>query len=99
MLTSFYNYQYFFLLSGGIYFVRRKEQNVKMHRSLMLIAVILNAISIILVMGRVFITEIENIVMEFYEFTPLLMWTHGLTGGLAQVLGISFLFKHPPKIR
>ncbi len=87
-----------FLLVGIIY-MRKGVKDVKKHRQLMLIAVSLNAISIILIMGRSFFGSVDHLVEEFYEFIPMITLTHGLTGGLAEVLGISFLFKHPPKTR
>jgi hypothetical protein len=65
----------------------------------MLIVVILNAISILLVMGRSFFHEFGHITEEIYELRNQVMLIHGITGGLAMVLGVVFLFKHPPKIR
>jgi uncharacterized membrane protein YozB (DUF420 family) len=83
----------------GIFYIKRRVKDLKKHRLFILIAVFLNAVSIFLVMGRSFLGSASHLVEEFYELTPMIIWTHGLTGGLAEILGISFLFKHPPKIR
>jgi uncharacterized membrane protein YozB (DUF420 family) len=89
----------FVFLFIGIYYIRKRVKDLKKHRQFLLIAVSLNAVSIILVMGRSFFGSVDHLVEEFYEFIPMITLTHGLTGGLAEVLGISFLFKHPPKTR
>jgi uncharacterized membrane protein YozB (DUF420 family) len=83
----------------GIFYMKKGVKNLKKHRLFMFIVVSLNAISILLVMGRSFFDSAGHLVEEFYELIPMITLTHGLTGGFAEILGISFLFKHPPKTR
>jgi len=76
----------------GIFYIRR-DKDLKKHRLFVFIAVSLNAVSIFLVMGRSFLGSVSHFAEEFYELTPMITWTHGVTGGLAEILGITFLFK------
>ena len=77
----------------------RRRIDFKKHRLLMGVALALNALAILLIMGRSFFAYLGFIVKEFYQLTPFVTWVHGITGGLAEVFGIAFLFKHPRKIR
>ena len=82
----------------GISYIQQKRMDIKKHRLFMGIAIILNFISIFLIMGRSFLGFFGIMVERYYEFTPLIFWIHGIIGGLAQMFGVIFLFKHPRKI-
>jgi len=62
-------------------------------------AILLNAILIFLIMGRSLLTHSGLIVEKFYEFGPSITWVHATVGGLAEILGVTFLFKHPRNTR
>ncbi len=83
----------------GIFYVRKRVRDLKKHRNFIAVALVLNIVSIFLVMGRSFLGSVSHLTEEFYVLTPMITWAHGLTGGFAEILGITFLFKHPPKIR
>ena len=85
------------LLTGVLYLKRRAD--IKKHRLFMGLATILQAFAIVLIMGRSFFSYVGFLVERFYQVTPIVTWVHGITGGLAVVLGIIFLLRHPRKIR
>jgi len=87
----------FFLI--GMYYIKGPKRILKKHRLFMGIAVVLNAASIFLIMGRSFLANLGLIVEKFYEFGPLVTWIHAITGGPAEILGATFFFKHPKKTR
>jgi len=87
----------FALFLIGVYYVKRLE--IGKHRLFMGAAILLNAILIFLIMGRSFFTYSSLLVEKFYEFGPSITWVHAIVGGLAEILGVTFLFKHPRKIR
>jgi len=62
-------------------------------------AILLNAVLIFLIMGRSLLTYSGLIVEKFYEFGPSITWVHATVGGLAEILGVTFLFKHPRNTR
>lgn len=84
-------------LIGILYSKRRVD--IKKHRLFMGLATILQVFAIILIMGRAFFSYVGFLVERFYQATPIVTWAHGITGGLAVVLGIIFLLRHPRKIR
>jgi len=87
----------FALFLAGNSQVKRKKKNVRKHRLLMGAAVILNAFSIILIMGPSFLNYLGFLVERSREFGPAVTWLYVGIGGPAEVLGASFLFKHPRK--
>ena len=87
----------FALFLIGVYYVKRGEMGK--HRLFMGAAILLNTILIFLIMGRSLLTYSGLIVEKFYEFGPSITWVHAIVGGLAEILGVAFLFKHPRKIR
>ena len=89
----------FAFLSIGIYYVKGREKSLGKHRLFMGVAVLLNAVLIFFIMGRSFFTYSSFLVEKFYELGPSITWVHVITGGLAEILGIRLLFKHPRKIR
>ena len=89
----------FALFLIGVYYVKGQERSFRNHRLFMGAAILLNAILIFLIMGRSFFTYTGLLVERFYEFGPLITWIHAIVGGLAETLGVTFLFKHPLKIR
>jgi len=89
----------FALFLTGIYAIRARKKSLRKHRALMGIAVMLNMVSIVMIMGRSFLNLAGSLTSRFYEFGAVVTLTHVTTGSLAQVLGILFLLKHPRKIR
>ncbi len=87
----------FFLI--GMYYIKGPKRILKKHRLFMGIAVVLNAASIFLVMGRSFLASLGLMVESLYEFGPFVTWVHAITGGAAEICGATFLFKHPKKTR
>jgi len=83
----------------GMYYIKGPKRILWKHRLFMGVAVVLNAASIFLIMGRSMLTSLGFIIERFYEFGPLVTWVHAITGGPAEILGVTFLFKHPRKIR
>ena len=87
----------FALFLIGVYYVKRQE--ISKHRSFMGAAILLNAVLIFLIMGRSLLTYSGLIVEKFYELGPSITWVHATVGGLAEILGVAFLFKHPRNTR
>ena len=83
----------------GVYYVKGRERSLRKHRLFMGAAILLNAILIFLIMGRSLLTYSGLIVEKFYELGPSITWVHAIVGGLAEILGVTFLFKHSRKIR
>jgi len=82
----------------GISYIKRSRTNLRKHRIFMAAAILLNLVSILLVMGRSFVTYFGILVERFYEFGSFVTWIHALVGGLAETLGIVFLLRHPRRI-
>lgn len=89
----------FAFLLIGVYYVKGREKSLGKHRLFMGAAVLLNAVLIAFIMGRSFFTYSGFLVEKFYEFDLSITLAHASMGGLAEVLGAIFLFKHPRKIR
>ena len=89
----------FALFLVGVYYVKGKEKSLKKHRLFMGVAILLNAILIFSIMGRSLFTYSSLLVERFYEFGPFITWVHAIVGGLAEILGVTFLFKHPRNTR
>ena len=89
----------FGLLLIGVYNVKGKKINLKKHRSFMGAVIVLNLVSIFLIMGRSFFANFGILVENSHSFGPAVTWFHATVGGLAEVLGISFLIRHPKKLR
>ena len=87
----------FFL--AGIYYIKRRGKSLSKHRLLMGMVVFLNAILILLIMGRSFFASIGFLVKSPYGFGPLITWAHAVVGGCAELLGASFLRKHTQNVR
>jgi len=83
----------------GMYYIKGPKRILRKHRLFMGVAVILSAASIFLIMGRSMLASLGFIVEKFYEFGPSITWVHAITGALAEMLGVVFLFKHSRKIR
>jgi uncharacterized membrane protein YozB (DUF420 family) len=88
----------FVIFLTGIFFIKRKKKNLKKHRLLMAAAILLNFVSIFTVMGRSFLIYFGLLIERFYYFGPLITWIHAIVGGLAMIMGIRFLFRHPKNI-
>jgi uncharacterized membrane protein YozB (DUF420 family) len=89
----------FALFLIGVYHVKGRERSLRKHRLFMGAAILLNAIPIFLIMGRSLFAYSGLLIERFYEFGPLITWVHAIAGGLAEIFSVTFLFKHPRKIR
>jgi uncharacterized membrane protein YozB (DUF420 family) len=88
----------FIIFLTGIFFIKRKKKNLEKHRLLMATAILINFVSIFTVMGKSFLIHFGLLIERFYDFGPLITWIHAIVGGLAMIMGIGFLFRHPGKI-
>lgn len=61
-------------------------------------AVLVNAVLILFIMGRAFLTY-SSLAFGKFGFVTSIILVHGVTGGLAEILGIRLFLKHPRKIR
>jgi len=84
----------FIFILIGFYYVKRREKSYKKHRVFMGLAVALNAVLILSIMGRSLL-GLSTFLLRFHKFGPFITWIHATTGGLAEILGIIFLFTHP----
>ena len=89
----------FSLFLAGIYYMKGSKKSLSKHRFLMGMAVVLNAFSIFLIMGRSLLSSLGILIMRPYAFGPLVTWTHAVVGGCAEVLGVAFLRKHRQNVR
>lgn len=89
----------FALFLIGVYYVKGRERSLRKHRLFMGAAILLNAILIFLIMGRSLFAYSVFLIERFYEFGPSITWVHAIVGGLAEIFSVTFLFKHPRKIR
>jgi len=89
----------FVLFLIGIYYIKAERKSLKRHRLLMGTVVVLNAVSILLVMGRSFITSLGLLTTRPYQFGPFITWMHAVVGACAEISGAAFLRKHPPNVR
>ena len=89
----------FALFLLGIYYIKAKRKRLDRHRLFMGLAVILNALSILLIMGRSFISSLGFLASRPHQFGPLLTWVHVIVGGYAEVSGALFLRKHRRNVR
>ncbi len=77
------------ILVGGIF---AKRKRLIIHERLMIIALILNVLSLLLIMGRSFASIVSLISIEIsVVFTVVLV--HGIIGSAAEALGIILVFK------
>lgn len=88
----------FALFLRGIRCVKT-ERNLRMHRLLMGVVTGLNAASILFIMGRPFLAYSGSSLARLYEPSLLVIWIHSTTGGLAEALGVIFLWKHSVNVR
>jgi len=89
----------FTLFLIGIYYIKAERKNLKRHRQLMGIAVVLNAISILFIMGRSFMTSLGFLATRPYQFGPFITWMHVIIGAYAEISGALLLRKHPRNLR
>jgi hypothetical protein len=88
----------FALFLTGIYYIKTKK-NLRRHRLLLGMATGLNAISILFIMGRPFFAYFGLLTARFHEPSLLMIGIHAMSGGLAEVLGVTFLWKHSTNVR
>lgn len=69
------------------YLLKRRKRFV-VHGSAMLLAVILNAVSFLLVMGPSFLGFVESVPILPFRAFSIVLFTHASLGGIAEVLGI-----------
>jgi len=89
----------FALFLIGIYYIKAERKNLKRHRQLMGIVVVLNAISILFIMGRSLVTSLGFLMARPYQFGAFIAWAHVMTGAYAEISGILLLRKHPRNLR
>jgi len=89
----------FVLFLVGIYYIKAERKNLKRHRQLMGVVVVLNAISIILIMGRSLMTSLGLLTARPFQIGAIMMWVHVIAGAYAEISGVLFLRKHPPNLR
>jgi len=89
----------FLLFLIGVSYIKRSKPSIKKHRMFMGAAILLNFVSIMFIMGRSFLAYFGILVKEFYSFGPAVTWVHAVVGGLAEIMGVRFLYRHPRKIR
>jgi hypothetical protein len=89
----------FALFLLGIYHIKAGKKSLGKHRLFMGLAVVLNAISILLIMGRSFITSFGFLASRPHQFGPFITWVHVIVGGYAEISGVWFFRKHPPNVR
>jgi hypothetical protein len=86
------------LLVGFKFGKSKTVKSLKTHGRIMELVVLLNAASILLVMGPVFVTAFEAVLSEISTGFPLTM-VHHLLGLIAEILGIVFVFRKPRNVR
>ena len=63
------------------------------------IVVVLNAISIIFIMRRSFMTSLGLLTARPFQIGAFMMWVHVILGAYAEISGILFLRRHPRNLR
>jgi len=89
----------FALFILGIYHMKAGRKSLGKHRLFMGLAVVLNAISILLIMGRSFMTSLGFLASRPREFGPFMTWIHVIVGSYAEISGVWFFRKHPRNVR
>jgi uncharacterized membrane protein YozB (DUF420 family) len=89
----------FVLFLIGVSCIKKSKPSIRKHRMFMGAAILLNLASIILIMGRSFLTHFGILSKEFHSFGPVVIWIHAVVGGTAEIMGIRFLYGHPRNIR
>ena len=90
----------FIILVIGIKFAREKTKgSLQKHGRIMTIAVVLNAFSILFVMGPSFVGGLNVVLDETASIGFPITLVHHTFGLLAEVLGIVFVFKKFGKVR
>jgi len=89
----------FALLLLGIYYMKAGKKSLGKHRLFMALALALNAISILLIMGRSLITSLGFLAARPHQFGPFITWLHVIVGGYAEISGAWFFRKHPRNAR
>jgi len=84
------------ILFVGFKFGKMKtEKSLKQHGRMMTIAVVLNAVAFLLVMGPSFISNFSAVLTEPFPLTLV----HAIFGTIAEILGITFVFKKFGNVR
>jgi len=88
------------ILFVGVKFAKEKAQDgLKKHGRIMTIAVIMNAVTILLVMGPSLVINFDAVLAEPSTIGFPLTLIHALFGSLAEVLGLVFVFKKFGNVR
>jgi len=86
------------LLFVGVKFAKGKTQSsLKTHGRIMTIAVVLNAIGFLLVMGPSFVGYFSTPPQELSTIGILSTSSHAFFGSVAEILGIAFVFNKKPE--
>lgn len=81
------------ILFVGVKFGKEKTQSgLKTHGRIMTIAVVLNAIGFVSVMGPSFVNYFSTPIQKLSTIGILSTSLHALFGGVAEILGIAFVF-------
>lgn len=82
----------------GVKYGKEKTQgSLKTHRRVMAIAVVLNAVGFLLVMGPSIVGYFLIPLSELSTFGIVSTSLHAVFGGMAEILGIAFVFNKKPK--
>lgn len=87
------------LLAGFILGKRKTGSSIKMHGRLMTVLVVLNALSILLVMGPSLFTNLDAAVKEISVIGFPLTLLHHLIGLIAEILGAVLVFRKFGNVR
>ena len=86
------------ILFVGVKYGKEKTQDsLKTHRRITAIAVVLNAVSFMFVMGPSVVSYFSAPLGELSTFGIVSTLFHAVFGGMAEVLGIAFVFNKKPK--
>jgi len=75
----------------------KTQDSLKTHRRLMAFAVVLNAVGFLFVMGPSLVGYFSTPLGELSTFGIVSTLSHGVLGGMAELLGIAFVFNKKPK--
>lgn len=82
----------------GVKYGKEKTQgSLKTHRKVMAIAVVLNAVGFLLVMGPSFVGYFSTPLGQLSTVGIVSTSFHAVIGGIAEILGIAFVFNKKPK--
>jgi uncharacterized membrane protein YozB (DUF420 family) len=82
----------------GVKYGKEKTQNsLKKHRRITAVAVMLNAVGLLLVMGPSIVGYFSTPLGELSPFGIVTTSFHAVLGGIAEVLGIAFVLNMKPK--